>query len=463
MSFHECTVTEYGAVGDGRSLCTDAIQKAIETVAEKGGGAVVLPEGVYRTGALFVRSGVELRITKGATLQAVQDDSMYPELWTRYAGIEMYAPSALINVCSQDNVKITGKGTIDGNGEYWWDKFWGQDEQGGMLKEYTRKNLRWAVDYDCKRPRLLMIWNSSNIAIEGLTLERSPFWTVHIAYSTKVAVDGVVIRRNAGPSTDGINVDSSSDVLIENCDIDCNDDNICMKSGRDADGLRINRPTENVVIRNCITRSGHGMFTIGSDMSGGVRNVEVYNMKALGTWIGISIKSARTRGGLVDNIAIHDVEMVNVSRPFRFILNWFPKFSYTEIPSNWQGEIPEHWKTLCQPVVPRERGIPEFKNISIANVSVKSLDCVRQWEASSPVRRPPVPLTSQAFDVDANPEKPIRNVRWANIEIEADEAGRIGHARDWTMTNVSVRTPEGTPVLLDHCTNVQAPKVLHAP
>ena len=171
----------------------------------------------------------------------MQDLAAYPIMPTRVAGIEMDWPAALINVYQQPNVRISGKGTIDGNGKIWWDKYWKMRRE-----EYEPKGLRWAVDYDCQRPRLIQIYKSSDVRLEGLTLKRPGFWTVHICYSQQVTVDGVTIRNNTearGPSTDGIDIDSSSGVTVQHCDIECNDDAICLKAGRDADGLRVNRPS----------------------------------------------------------------------------------------------------------------------------------------------------------------------------------------------------------------------------
>jgi hypothetical protein len=371
-------------------------------------------------------------------------------------------PSALINVYGQRDVKITGGGVIDGQGDHWWNKYWGPDERGGMLQDYEAKGLRWAADYDCRRPRIILVFDSADVLLHNLTLKRSPFWTVHVCYSKKVTVDGIVIRENLGPSSDGIDIDSSSEVMVRNCDVDCNDDAICLKAGRDADGLRVNRPAENIVIRDCIVHAGHGLFTIGSETSGGVRNVEVFNLKARGTWIGFSFKSARTRGGVVENISIHDIDMIDVPRPFRFTLNWLPAYSYPQMPPGWTGEMPAHWKVLTAPVLPPERGIPEFRNISFANIAVKRSGRTTPAAApsSSVVMHTPDPLASMAFDVEASVDKPMRGLRWANVSIEAASAGHIAHARDWTMENVVLCTRDGAPVVLEDCENIPQPKAI---
>jgi polygalacturonase len=441
MKVKEFRVRNYGAVPDGKTLCTSAIQKTIDAAASEGGGKVLFESGVYLSGAIFAKSNVELVIDEGTELRGVIDENAYPEMWSRVAGIEMNWPSGLINACGVQNVKITGKGLINGQGEYWWHKYWGDDRLGGMRKVYTASGLRWAVDYDCKRPRNIIVINSSNITLEKLTVVKSPFWNVHICYSDRVHVDGIIVKDNRGPSTDGIDIDSSTNVLVENCFIECNDDNICIKSGRDADGLRVNKITENIIIRNCETGAGAGI-TIGSETSGGVRNVEIYNIKANKTDNGLRLKSARTRGGLIENIKVHVIEMIDVPNPFSFLMNWNPSYSYSQIPEDWEGEIPAHWKLLLEPVEP-ERGIPEFRNIDISNISVKSAAL----------------SSSKAFDVEAYAEKPINNVSFKNITIETQKAGAIINAKDWTMDNVVLRTVDQETLRVENCDNVELPKI----
>lgn len=453
-------VSDFGADPSGQTLCTASLQQALDHAGAAGGGHVRVSAGIYLTGSLFVPSKVELHLEAGAELRGIQDESAYPDLPSRVAGIEMVWPAALVNLYDVEGAALTGEGVINGQGDYWWNKYWGPDEQGGMLADYDPKGLRWAVDYDCKRPRNILVFNARNIRLQGLTIKRSGFWNVHVCYSDQVVIDGLKICENFGPSSDGIDIDSSCNVLVQNCVIDCNDDGICLKAGRDADGLRVNRPCEKIVIRNCEVGAGHGIFTIGSETSGGIRDVEVYNIKARGTWIGISFKSAKTRGGVIENIHIHDIEMIDVPRPFRFVLNWMPSYSYCAIPPTWQGEIPAHWQVLAEPVLPPERGMPHFYNIRFSRITVNSRGCsARLAEPSSSVgMHTPEPTQAYGFDIEGFPEQPFEGFHWEDIHIDTDRPGKIANARNWTMQNVVLATPGAQACLLNNCQSVDQPE-----
>lgn len=420
-------VTKYGARPDGKTIDTAAIQRAIESAAAAGHGTVVFPPGVYLTGSIFLKSGVSLDVSKGAIIRGVQTLSAYPEMWTRIAGIEMTWPAALINVYKQSGVHIYGGGVIDGNGKVWWDKYW------KMRRSYDKKGLRWAADYDCRRPRLIQIYKSSNVTLDGLRLERSGFWTVHICFSHRVTVDGITIRNNIGgrgPSTDGIDVDSSSHVLIERCDISDNDDAICMKAGRDADGLRVNKPTEDVVVRDCIVRDAAAGFTIGSETSGGIRNVKVENITVLqAVPRGIYFKSAKTRGGTIRNIVIHNVRMEGVRVPIGINLDWNQSYSYAHLPPGMK-KVPRYWKVLAEPV-PLRRGLPHFQDISISGIKATR--------------------AQQAFAVKGYSDDFLKNFKFNNINIQAQTAGSIQDAEDWTFINTHIRTADGSRVELINC------------
>jgi len=434
---------KYGAVPDGKTLCTSAIQSAIDEAAANGGGIITFDKGNYLTGTVFIKSNIDFEISEGVALLGVVDEASYPEFWNRVAGVEMLWPVGVLTVMSQHNVRIFGGGTIDGQGEYWWHKYWGGDRRGGMRKIYDAQGLRSVVDYDCKRPRNIVVINSTDIEIENLLIKRSGFWNVHICYSYNVKIADLKITENYGPSTDGIDIDSSCNVTVESCHIECSDDNICIKSGRDADGLRVGRPCENIVVRNCIIGKGDGV-TVGSETSGGMRNIEFSGIKMSGTKNGIRLKSAKTRGGIIENIRFSDFDITDVPIIFNFQLNWNPEYSYCKIPETWQGEIPAHWQTLCRQVLPPERGIPEFKNIAISNIRAH---CISEK------------CSSTLFKVEGSPQKPIKSVSFKNIVAEASTAGFIKYACGWSFDNAVFNIGDETKINLEQCCDIKLDSV----
>ncbi|MCJ8165950.1 glycoside hydrolase family 28 protein [Pontibacter sp. E15-1] len=425
-------VTKYGAVNDGKTLNTKAIQATIDACAARGGGIVTFRPGDYLTGSIYLKKGVHLRIDAGVQLLGSQNLADYPEIDTRVAGIEMKWPSALINVLDQENVAISGKGVVHAQGKPFWDAYW------NLRKEYEPKGLRWIVDYDAKRPRTLLVSESSDVTIKDITMKQAGFWTIHVLYSDHVTVDGVVIQNNIdghGPSTDGIDIDSSSYVLVQNCDIDCNDDNFCLKAGRDWDGLRVNRPTEYVVIRDCISRAGGGLITFGSETSGGIRHVLAYNLKAKGTGVGIRFKSATTRGGTVEDIYMQDIEMNGVKVPIEVSMNWNPSYSYSTLPEGYTYDsIPQHWKTMLHKVEPEELGIPKFKDVYISDIRVQHAE--------------------KALSASGIAQSSIENFRFRNISIEASTAGEIAYAEDWKFDGFSLQTKDNSTLTVEHSSNM---------
>ena len=426
---------DYGAKPDSTTTNTAAIQKAIDTAAAANGTATLKP-GTYLTGSLFLKSGVTLDIPEGVTLIGSQRLEDYPELPTRIAGIEMTWPAALINTRDQHDITITGKGTIDGDGPIWWKSYW------DLRTQYEPKGLRWASDYDARRPRLMLFQNSDNIHLGGgLTLKRSGFWTVQVLYSHDIAIDGVIIRNNEGgkgPSTDGIDIDSSRNVLVAHADIDVNDDALCLKAGRDSDGLRVNRPTENVVIRDSIIRHGAAAITIGSETSGGFRNIEAYNLTALsGVPSGVLFKSAHTRGGFAQNIRIHDLDLQGVAIPIHITMNWNPTYSYATLPAGLK-DPPPYYITLTTPVTPPEKGLPHFSDVHIWNIKATG--------------------AKQAFNVAAYPNAPLVDFKLDHLNIEAATAGTIANAKNWTMTDNTIKTADGSKVAFTNSTGEANPK-----
>jgi polygalacturonase len=429
------SANDYGAKPDSTTLNTTTIQKAIDAAAKES-GTVTLKPGTYLTGSLFLKSGVTLNLPEGVTLIGSQKLEDYPELPTRIAGIEMTWPAALINVRDQHYVTITGKGTIDGDGPVWWKSYW------DLRATYEPKGLRWASDYDARRPRLILFQNSSDVHLTGgITLKRSGFWTVQILYSSNVILDGVIIRNNEGgkgPSTDGIDIDSSHNILVQHADIDVNDDALCLKAGRDSDGLRVNRPTENVVIRDSIIRHGAAAVTIGSETSGGFRNIEAYNLTALaGVPSGVLFKSAHTRGGFAEDIRIHDLTLEGVAIPIHITMNWNPSYSYATLPPDVKNP-PPYYITLTTPVTPAEKGLAHFHDVHIWNIKATG--------------------AKEAFNVSAYPAAPLVNFRLDHLDIQAATAGTIANAKDWTLTDNNIRTADGSKVTFTQSTGEANPK-----
>ncbi len=425
------SANKYGAKADGQTNSTNSIKKAIDACSKAGGGIVVFDKGDYVTGSIFLKNNVHLRLDLGVTLLGSQDEKDYPRLPTRVAGIEMTWPAGLINVNDAKNVKLSGGGTIDGRGQKWWDKYW------DLRKDYEPRGLRWASDYDAERIRLMVIWRSSDVKVENINLKRSGFWTMQVVYSDHVTVDGVKISDNGGPSTDGVDIDSSAYVLVQNCDIDNNDDDICLKAGRDSDGLRVNRPTEYILIKNNMIRRGGGVVSFGSETSGGIRHVVALDNRGLGTKEGIRFKSAKTRGGYVEDVLIRGMKLENVPSPFTFTLNWNPSYSYASIPAGMK-DVPAYWTVLNTPVLPVERGYCLFNNLTIEDVEVVGANHI--------------------FTASGLPNKMIQNVTFSNVTAEGKDAGTIEYAKDWMMKNVTLKTDTGAGVKITNSLKVDVPR-----
>ena len=427
------TITQVkNADNTGATIATKAIQSAIDAAAAKGGGTVTLAPGKYLTGSLFIKDGVTLTIDKNVELLGSQNFDDYPEIDTRIAGIEMRWPAALINIINTKKAALTGEGTVNARGKFCWDKYW------AMRKTYDAKGLRWIVDYDAKRVRTLLVQNAEDVTIKGLKFIDAGFWTVQVLYSKYVTVDGITVRNNEnghGPSTDGVDIDSSSWVLVQNCDIDCNDDDFCLKAGRDWDGLRVNRPTEYVVIRHCTARKGGGLLTIGSETSGGIRHVLATDLTAKGTGNGFHIKSATTRGGTVEDIHIRNIHMDSVGNAILFTMNWNPAYSYSTLPAGYNPDsIPAHWKTMLHPVEPAEKGTPHFKDIEIMNITVGS--------------------AKKAISATGLEQSLITGVTIDNTTINAATAGTVSFANDWQLQKVIITTKDGTKLVVSNSTNI---------
>ncbi|MDQ3797822.1 MAG: glycoside hydrolase family 28 protein [Acidobacteriota bacterium] len=325
-------ITKYGAVADGKTLSTEAFRKAIDECSRKGGGRVVVPAGVFLTGAIHLKSNVNLHVSKGATIKFSTDARDYlPIVHTRWEGMELMHYSPLIYAYEQTNIAITGEGTLDGQGKAMFWKWHGNPRYGGDPKVISQrpdrdklyKMMETGVPLQQRifgegtylRPQFIQPYKCKNVLIEGVKIIDSPMWEVH-----PVLCENVIVRKlhiaTHGPNNDGCDPESCKDVLIEDCFFDTGDDCIAIKSGRNEDGRRLNVPTENVIIRGCTMRDGHGGVTIGSEISGGVRNVFTENctLDSPDLWTALRVKNNASRGGKLENFYFRNIKVGVVSR-----------------------------------------------------------------------------------------------------------------------------------------------------
>ncbi len=320
-------VTDFGAKADGTTDATEALRDAIAACASAGGGRVVVPPGEFLTGAIHLKSGVNLHLKKGATLRFSTDPSRYlPVVKTRFEGVEMMNYSPLIYAYDQENIAISGEGTLDGQAsqENWWGWRGGSERLPGTQgpdRDRLFKQVEDGVPVEQRiygaghflRPTFIEPYESRNVLIEGVTIRNAPFWVIHPTLSRNVTIRGVTVISH-GPNNDGADPESSTDVLIEDSTFDTGDDCIAIKSGRNADGRRLNRASERIVVRNSTMRAGHGGVTIGSEVSGSVRDVFALNLTMSSPELerGIRLKSNAMRGGVIENVFARDIEIGEV-------------------------------------------------------------------------------------------------------------------------------------------------------
>ena len=325
-------IVNYGAAPDASRDCSGAIRQAIALCSQAGGGRVVVPAGEFLTGAVHLRNNVNLHLSEGATLRFSTDPGLYlPAVYTRWEGVECMSYSAFIYAFEQENVAVTGTGTLDGQAgpEHWWP--WtgspayggGPDKPNAMagrrrLFEMGENDVpvreRLLGEGSWLRPNFIQFYRCRNVLVDGISLRNSPMWQIHPVLCTNVTVRGVTAMSH-GPNNDGCNPESSRDVLIEDCLLDTGDDCIAIKSGRNRDGRRIDVPSENIIVRNCRMKDGHGGVTIGSEASGGVRNVFAENCRMDSPALDrvLRLKTNSVRGGFIENVFMRHVTVGQVA------------------------------------------------------------------------------------------------------------------------------------------------------
>jgi polygalacturonase len=408
--------------------CTQAIQNAIEKASKNGGGTIFFPAGEYLTGALTLRSNITIHLDSGALLKFSENfDDFLPYVEMRYEGIVMKSFQPLFYAKDVQNITITGRGVIDGQGKAWWNEvyrietakeplpptkyqtMWEEQNKGLYTEPYYKRT----VDKKFFRPSFFQAYNCKNILIEGVTFQNSPFWTINPEFCDNVTVTGISIFNPHSPNTDGINPSSCTNVHISNCHISVGDDCITIKSGRDGDGRKYGKATENVTITNCTMLSGHGGVVIGSEMSGGIKKITISNCVFDGTDRGIRIKSARGRGGVVEDIRVDNIVMKNIKEEAIVLSLFYDKGTQVEAVTE---------KT------------PIFRNIHMSNITASNVN--------------------KAGQILGITEMPIQNITFSNINMDGKEGFTVSTATDVEFHDVKVNATVGSSFKISDSKNV---------
>lgn len=447
-------IKKFGAVADGNTLNTKSINAAIDACNKNGGGVVLVPAGLWLTGPVVLKSNVNLHLANGVTLLFTKDFDQYPLVKANWEGLPQMRNQSPVSATNAVNIGITGKGIIDGNGDAWrqvkkdkltesqWKKLLAS---GGLLSEDkktwypTEKSFKgsqmqnpgrispekddafYAGIKDFLRPNLVLLTSCKKILLEGVTFQNSAAWCIHPLMSEDLTVRDILVKNPwYAQNGDGIDVESCKNVLIENAVFDVGDDALCMKSGRDAEGRKRAMPTENVIIRGCTVYSSHGGFVIGSEMSGGARNIYVSNCTFVGADIGLRFKTTRGRGGVVENIFIKDIYMKDI--PGEAIL--FDMYYMARDPIALTGEKRELPKVELKPV---DETTPVFKNFHISNVYCNG--------------------AAKAIFVRGLPEMHVKDIVVENMVLQAKKGIDVQEASGITFRNITVISDETNPVV----------------
>ncbi|WP_316844768.1 glycoside hydrolase family 28 protein [Pedobacter psychrodurus] len=449
------SIVRFGAKGDGITLNTQSINKTIASVSQKGGGVVLIPSGLWLTGPIELKSNVNLHLKRDAILQFTNDFTQYKLVQGNWEGQPAWRNQSPISGVNLENIAITGTGIIDGNGGAWrmvkkdklsetqWKtlvasgglvradgKMWYPSEK--TVKGSNTKNAgvieagKTAADYedikDFLRPNLLVLTGCKRILLEGVTFQNSPAWNLHPLLCEDLTLRNLQVKNPwFAQNGDGVDVESCKNVLIEGSTFDVGDDGICIKSGRDEAGRKRGVPTENVIVRNNVVYHAHGGFVIGSEMSGGAKNIWVYDCSFIGTDIGLRFKTTRGRGGVVENIYINNINMIDI--PGEAIL--FDMYYAAVDPVPLAGEKREAIKTVTVPVT---EATPQFKNFYIKDVVANGAE--------------------KAIFFRGLPEMNIKGIHLENVTIKAKKGIEIIEAAGIFLKNINVITDNTSPVVM---------------
>jgi len=446
-------ITRYGAAADGITLNTRAINAAIDACSKKGGGVVLVPQGYWLTGPIVLQSNVNLHIDRAATLQFTADKDQYPIVAGNWEGHPAARCQSPISGTNLENIAVTGTGIIDGNGDEWrWiardrltDSEWNKKvasggvvtENGKMwfpseasLKGYRTKDASvlkpgmtlnsFADVRDFLRPNLLVLTSCKKVLLDGPSFQNSPAWCLHTLLCENLTVHDIHVRNPwYAANGDGIDVESCKNVLLENSTFDAGDDGICIKSGRDEDGRRRGRPTENMIVRDNIVYRAHGGFVIGSEMSGGARNIFVYNCTFIGTDIGLRFKTVRGRGGMVEKIFIKNISMRNIVHQAIFLDMYYMTRS-PSIADIYAGKA----KADIPPVT---EATPQFRDIHISNITCDGAE--------------------EGIFVRGLPEMSIKDIYLDNMVLKATKGAELAEAQNIHLSNIRLVTRNTDPVI----------------
>ncbi|MDP4226642.1 MAG: glycoside hydrolase family 28 protein [Bacteroidota bacterium] len=455
-------VKDYGAENDGITLNTKAFAKAIDACSAAGGGVVLIPEGCWLTGPIVLKSNVNLHTTRGTLVKFSRNFDDYPIVQAAYEGIMMMRCASPVSGKNLQNVAITGYGIFEGSGDAWRsvkrEKLTPGDwksliTSGGILsedkntwypsKKYLKGNAypsgylgpnATIKDYeaikDFLRPVMVSFIQCNSVLLDGPTFQNSPSWCIHPLLCENLTLRNVTVRNpQYAQNGDGIDVESCRIGTITNCSFDAGDDGICIKSGKNAEGRKRGKPTEYFVISNNVVFHGHGGFVIGSEMSGGVRNIFVHNCCFVGTDIGLRFKSTRGRGGVVENIYVSGIAMINI--PTTAIL--FDMFYGGASPIPEGGaKVENNSETITKPVV--DEGTPRFENFFIKDISCNGAD--------------------QAILVKGLPEMSIRNISLENISIKSKRGFSCINGDHVKLTHIKLDIENGDAGIIKDSKNV---------
>ncbi|ALP38425.1 endopolygalacturonase [Paenibacillus sp. IHB B 3084] len=418
-------IVDYGAIEDGKTLATGAIAAAIEAASNAGGGTVFVPSGTYLTGAIFFKSNIELHVSPGAVLSFSSDSEDYPVVESRWEGVQREVRASCIYGQDLENISITGSGTLDGNGQPWWEKHRNHPEQ---------------LQYP--RPKLISFDRCQRVTIKDVMLKNSPSWTVNPIACYNVTIDNVSILNPAdSPNTDGINPESCSNVRISNCNIDVGDDCIAIKAGTEDTQERI--PCENITITNCTMVHGHGGVVLGSEMSGDIRNVTISNCVFKQTDRGIRLKSRRGRGGIVEDIRVSNIVMEDVICPFILNLYYF---------CGPRGKDKYVWDKNPYPITDET---PCFRRIHFSDITARQVHAAAGFLYGL-AEQYIAEITFSNIDISmAKNAIPGRPAMMSGIEDMNNRGFYLGNVRDIRFQQVTIENHEGPAFYIENGEGVE--------